>query len=175
MSTVQRVFHVCNVRSGVHEPTPTPPIVGMTSTLPVDQLGEELRRRRLELGVSLRVVEQQTEISAATLSRIERGRTPDLASIERLANWLGVSVHASGGTPPGDANVVRSDDDLRRTIEIHLRANKHMSSELASAIAKTFDTVVRVEMERAAQEEAKRGSLPARVTSAAKPPSADRG
>lgn len=115
----------------------------MSATVPVEQLGATLRERRSQLGVSLRAVEQHTAISAATLSRIERGSTPDLAIIERLAAWLGVSVHASGGAPPHDAHLVRTDADLRRTIEVHLRANKHLSSEMARALANTFDAIVR--------------------------------
>ena len=128
----------------------------MPLTVAVDQLGAELSRRRTELGVSLRAVEERTGISAATLSRIERGSTPDLVIVERLAGWLGVVVHASGGSPSAEASgVVRSDDELRQTIELHLRANKHMSPELARAIANTFDTVMHVEMARAAELAAK--------------------
>lgn len=126
----------------------------MPLTVSVEQLGPELRRRRQELGVSLRAVEKDTEISAATLSRIERGSTPDLVIIERLAEWLGVQVHAGGTAPTLDAQLeapsVRSDDDLRRTIEIHLRANKHLDPALAQAIANTFEAVVRFETEKAA-------------------------
>jgi transcriptional regulator with XRE-family HTH domain len=128
----------------------------MPLAVTVDELGEALSRRRADLGVSLRVVEQRTGISAATLSRIERGSTPDLVIIERLAAWLGVVVHASGGTPSTETqSITQSDADLRRTIELHLRANKQMSTELARAIANTFDTVMHVEIARAAEREAK--------------------
>lgn len=126
----------------------------MSATVPVEQLGATLRERRAQLGVSLRAVEQHTAISAATLSRIERGSTPDLAIIERLASWLGVSVHASGGAPPDKPQLIRTDAELRDTIEVHLRANKNLSREMARALANTFDTLVRMEMERAAASSA---------------------
>ncbi|MCO4099464.1 MAG: helix-turn-helix transcriptional regulator [Gemmatimonas sp.] len=126
----------------------------MPPTVSVDQLGAELRRRRKALGASLRAVEESTEISAATLSRIERGSTPDLSIVERLASWLGVQVVASGGAPT-EGDVVRTDADLRRTIEIHLRATKHMSDELARSIADTFDRIVRAEAERVAEGQPK--------------------
>lgn len=123
----------------------------MPPTVSVDQLGAELRRRRKALGASLRAVEESTEISAATLSRIERGSTPELSIVERLASWLGVQVVASGGAPTESGDAIRTDADLRRTIEIHLRATKHMSDELARSIADTFDRIVRAEAERVAE------------------------
>lgn len=124
----------------------------MPLTITVDQLGEELSRRRGELGASLRTIEQRTGISAATLSRIERGSTPDLVIIERLAAWLGVVVHASGATRSTEVPAVQlSDAELLRTIELHLRATKQMSAELARSIAKSFDTVMHVEIARAAE------------------------
>ncbi len=137
----------------------------MPISVPVEQLGAELRRRRADLGVSLRVVEKHTNISAATLSRIERGSIPEVSVIERLATWLKIMVHASGGAVVQDDHPVRTDADLRRTIEIHLRANKHMPEELARSIANTFDTIVRVEAEKA---EDKKSALEGRSTQSAK-------
>lgn len=106
--------------------------------------------------MSLRAVEQRTGISAATLSRVERGSMPDLVIIERLAAWLGVVVHASGATRSTESPAVpQSDAELRRTIELHLRATKQMSAELARSIANSFDTVMHVEIARAAEVAAK--------------------
>lgn len=124
----------------------------MAVTVSVDQLGAELKRRREELGISLRVVEQDAKISAATLSRIERGSVPDLAIIERLAQWLGVNICAAGEELP----TVETDDDLKRTIAVHLRANKNLPEEVAQAIVESFELVMRVELERAAS----RGLVP---------------
>src|SRR5437899_5194586 len=107
----------------------------MAITVTVDQLGAELRTRRKELGLSLRAVEQQTGISAATLSRVERGSIPEMSVIEKLAKWLKVNVSATDTAPPG----VKTDQDLKRTIAVHLRANRKLSEKTARAIAETFD------------------------------------
>ena len=121
----------------------------MAITVTVDQLGAELRTRRKELGLSLRAVEQQTGISAATLSRVERGSIPEIGAIEKLAQWLNVNVTAADTGPPG----VKTDQDLKRVIAVHLRANRKLPEKTARAIAETFDVVMRVEMERAKRGE----------------------
>jgi transcriptional regulator with XRE-family HTH domain len=118
----------------------------MAVTVSVDQIGAELKRRRESLGISLRAVEQDSQISAATLSRIERGSVPDLAVLERLAQWLGVNISAAGA----QSTSVKTDDDLKRTIAVHLRANKKLPAHVANAIAESFELVMRVELERAA-------------------------
>lgn len=118
----------------------------MGTAIKLEELGEELSRRRAARNVSLRDVEEETGVSAATLSRTERGSTPDLDTVEKLANWLGVVVHAGGSQRlPAD-----SDEDLKRTIEVHLRANKSLSPNLARSIADSFDFVMRLELEKAA-------------------------
>jgi len=121
----------------------------MAITVTVDQLGAELRTRRKELGLSLRAVEQQTGISAATLSRVERGSIPEIGAIEKLAQWLNVNVTAADTGPPG----VKTDQDLKRVIAVHLRTNRKLPEKTARAIAETFDVVMRVEMERAKKGE----------------------
>ena len=116
--------------------------VGIT----IDQLGSELRRRREEDGLTLRDVEALTGVSAATLSRIERGSTPDFAIAASVAKWLDVTVHTSASP----AESPKTDAELRRTIEVHLRAEKKLPASLARSIADAFDLVMRVEIQRAA-------------------------
>lgn len=117
----------------------------MAVSVSVDQLGHELRRRRKEIGISLRDLEGTIGISAATLSRVERGRIPDVGVIERLAAWLGVNVVTAGE----QNSEIRTDEDLKRTIAVHLRANKNLSENTARAIAETFDFVMQLEIQRA--------------------------
>lgn len=124
----------------------------MAVTVSVDQLGAELKRRREELGISLKSVERDAQISAATLSRIERGSMPDLPVIERLAKWLGVNVCAAGE----ETASITTDEDLKRSIAVHLRANKNLPEEVAHAIVESFELVMRLELERAAT----RGLIP---------------
>src|SRR5215468_2714972 len=58
-----------------------------------EELGRAVRRRREELGLSLRDVASKTSVSASTLSRIENGTgKPDADNIARLTHWLEVPV-----------------------------------------------------------------------------------
>jgi transcriptional regulator with XRE-family HTH domain len=118
----------------------------MALTIPINELGQELSRRREESRLSLRELEELTGVSAATLSRIERGSVPDLEIASRLAKWLDVVIQ-TGATHRAGKD---SDEDLKRTIEIHLRANKKLDPKLARSIAESFDFVMRLEMEKAA-------------------------
>jgi transcriptional regulator with XRE-family HTH domain len=111
----------------------------------IDQLGAELGRQRNKKGMSLRDVEGKTGISAATLSRVERGSMPELGVVEKLAAWLDVTVCAAGG--PGTA--IATDEDLKRTIAVHLRANKNLPEAVARAIIDGFDLIMQMEMQKA--------------------------
>src|SRR5687768_18543770 len=57
------------------------------------ELGRAIKRRREELGLSLRDVADETNVSASTLSRIENGTgKPDADNIARLTNWLDMPI-----------------------------------------------------------------------------------
>ncbi|HEX8178634.1 MAG TPA: helix-turn-helix transcriptional regulator [Pyrinomonadaceae bacterium] len=55
-------------------------------------LGEELRRLRINKGVSLREVEKATKVSNAYLSQLENGKTdqPSPRVLHKLAEYYGV-------------------------------------------------------------------------------------
>lgn len=57
-------------------------------------LGRLLRERRKRDRLSLRQAAAEIGISFNSLARIERGRVPDIATFQRLAEWLGVSPAA---------------------------------------------------------------------------------
>src|SRR5918912_4024889 len=66
------------------------PARGLVNT---EELGRAIRRKREELGLSLRDVASKTSVSASTLSRIENGTgKPDADNIARLTHWLEVPV-----------------------------------------------------------------------------------
>src|SRR5919107_353478 len=66
------------------------PAKGLVNT---EELGRAVRRRREELGLSLRDVASKTSVSASTLSRIENGTgKPDADNIARLTAWLDVPM-----------------------------------------------------------------------------------
>lgn len=58
------------------------------------RLGEIVKAKRQENGLSLRAAAKQIDISASTLSRLERGigAAPDTDTIVKLSEWLKASV-----------------------------------------------------------------------------------
>ncbi len=117
----------------------------MAVTLSIQELGAALRARRSEEDLSLKEVEEIINVSAATLSRIERGHTPDTAVIGKLAEWLGVNVTTAGE----QASTIRTDADLKNQIAVHLRANKRLSPDVANAIAQSFEAIMQHEIRKA--------------------------
>src|SRR5881398_701980 len=78
------------------------PTRGLVNT---EELGRAVKRRREQLGLSLRDVAQKTGVSASTLSRIENGTgKPDADNIARLTSWLDVPMERilSGREMDGD-------------------------------------------------------------------------
>jgi transcriptional regulator with XRE-family HTH domain len=61
----------------------------MTETLDTRDVGERLRRLREEQGVGLRELSRRADLSASSLSAIEKGRSsPTLATLQRLLQAL---------------------------------------------------------------------------------------
>ena len=107
------------------------------------ELGRAIKRRREELGLSLRDVADVTEVSASTLSRIENGTgRPDADNIARLTGWLDMPIDRV-------MNKQKSDNDVEPVIyypheatteivEAHLRADKNLTPETAKALSELF-------------------------------------
>src|SRR5580658_8207307 len=70
--------------------TPDVSVMGKSASDPLDDLAPLFSQRRSELGLSLREVSTQCGVPVATLSRVEQGRTPDLATFRRIVEWLGL-------------------------------------------------------------------------------------
>lgn len=70
-------------RAAVDRPVPAEPT----------QVGDELRRRRHERGLSLRELAERLRVSASLISQIERGRAnPSVSTLYALANELDISL-----------------------------------------------------------------------------------
>ena len=101
--------------------------------LDVAQLGGLIRERRGHL--SLRQAAQEAGVSFSTLSRVEAGAQPDLASFTRLCAWLGVPASrffapvASRATQPLDEAIS------------HLQADPRLTPDAASAISSMLKTM----------------------------------
>lgn len=105
----------------------------------VEELGRLLRAKREREGISLEQSAKLSGVSSATLSRLERNTTdkkptPDTRTLERVANWLGVSIStgADENSPPPEKLTVPE------KVEIHLRADSNLKGEHAEIIAKLF-------------------------------------
>lgn len=109
-----------------------------------EELGRAVRRRRQELGLSLRDVADKTSVSASTLSRIENGTgKPDADNIARLTAWLDVPVERILNTrstqdESSQAVVYYPQEPVPEIVEAHLRADRNLTPETASALSELF-------------------------------------
>ncbi len=107
------------------------------------ELGRAIKRRREELGLSLRDVADVTAVSASTLSRIENGTgKPDADNIARLTSWLDMPVdrvmRKHGGESEVEAVVYYPHEATPEIVEAHLRADKNLTPETANALSELF-------------------------------------
>src|SRR2546423_518893 len=109
-----------------------------------EELGRAVRRRREELGLSLRDVADETSVSASTLSRIENGTgKPDADNIARLTAWLDVPMERilSGRHPQAEeskAVIYYPQEPTPEIVEAHLRADKNLTPDTAAALSELF-------------------------------------
>ena len=106
------------------------------------ELGRAIKRRREELGLSLRDVADVTRVSASTLSRIENGTgKPDADNIARLTGWLDMPVdRVMKMAKKGDVEpvVYYPHEATPEIVEAHLRADKKLTPETAKALSELF-------------------------------------
>jgi transcriptional regulator with XRE-family HTH domain len=105
------------------------------------ELGRAIKRRREELGLSLRDVADVTNVSASTLSRIENGTgKPDADNIARLTGWLDMPIDRvmSKSTADVEAVVYYPHEATPEIVEAHLRADKKLTPETAKALSELF-------------------------------------
>ena len=106
------------------------------------ELGRAIKRRREELGLSLRDVADVTAVSASTLSRIENGTgKPDADNIARLTGWLDMPIDrvmnkqkASNVEPV----IYYPHEATPEIVEAHLRADKKLTPETTKALSELF-------------------------------------
>lgn len=100
----------------------------MQSTLNTDLLATMLKNKRAEKGLRT-VAEEIGNVSAATLSRIEQGKLPDVDTFINICKWLKVS---------SDTFILNDNQKTRVTnkdqVVAHLRADKELSRETVNAL-----------------------------------------
>lgn len=109
------------------------------------ELGRSIKRKREELGLSLRDVADVTGVSASTLSRIENGTgKPDADNIASLSAWLNMPMErimkGVRGKNDKDASAVVyfPNEATPDIVEAHLRADRKLSPETAQALSELF-------------------------------------
>lgn len=128
----------------------------------IKELGDAIHRKRDELRMGLRAVADATGVSASTISRIENGTCqPSTENIVRLAEWLrmpmerfiGVRDPENEQTAPVIYYPQEATPDI---VEVHLRADRNLSPEAASALAEMFRVAYK-QFSRPGDEGPKRG------------------
>jgi transcriptional regulator with XRE-family HTH domain len=126
------------------------PSLEVDYTFLATQLAEKRRREALSLRDA---AEQCGGISFSTLGRLERGvARPDLLTLQRVLAWLGV----------GPSAVFQGQEPIRA----HLRAQRHLESSAAAALAE----VVKLAQRAYSRPDADNGEEAPVNTAAARPP-----
>jgi transcriptional regulator with XRE-family HTH domain len=109
---------------------------------PVDVtvLGERLKRARKAQHVTLKDVAKLTEISIATLSRIERRETKsvDSPTLLALAKWMGARASEFVARPELETGHITQHRTTPDVVELHLRADRNLDKATAIALSKMF-------------------------------------
>jgi transcriptional regulator with XRE-family HTH domain len=96
-----------------------------------ENIGLMIQRKRRNRGI--REVATEIGISSATLSRIENGKLPDLNTFKKICRWLNIDPSDVLGFPSEKQNVPLG-TELK--FSVHFKADRNLSSEAASALAK---------------------------------------
>lgn len=108
----------------------------------LDTLGALIREKRGATGV--RAAAKEIGISAATLSRVERGHLPDLQHFRQICRWLDIDPNRILGFGRS-----RGPGNERLRASVHFRKEKTTSPETAAALAKL---ILHVQRALAAEE-----------------------
>jgi transcriptional regulator with XRE-family HTH domain len=95
------------------------------------RLGAMLRERRGGRGI--RQVATEIGISPATLTRVEGGRLPDIATFQKICVWLKVNPAEILDVPTTNAH---ASDTETPTIAFHPRADQMLTESAAADLAK---------------------------------------
>ena len=97
------------------------------SKITLQQLGPLLKTQRGGRGI--REAAQEIGISAATLSRVESGKQPDLETFSKLCQWLNIDAGEVLGCGSGTTVTTASPSAI--AYSVHYRAGKTMKPETA--------------------------------------------
>ena len=97
----------------------------MPQAIDPEWLGQRVRAVRRKRKLTLREVSEQTGISVATLSRIERGAAQGLSSdtLIILSDWAGVELNTLKRVAPPVAHRGKAVTETPDIVALHLRAD----------------------------------------------------
>lgn len=96
------------------------------SKVTLEQLGALIKEQRGQRG--LREIAREIGISAATLSRVESGKQPDLETFSRLCSWLNINPGEVLGFVPSESSI-EEPDALSQTVFAHFKAERSLKPE----------------------------------------------
>jgi len=94
------------------------------------RLGKLLQERRGDRGI--RAIAEEIGISAPTLSRVERGKLPDLLTFQKICAWLRVDPNEFLDVPMGE---VTKNKNVTTGVAVHFKADKLLSAKAANDLA----------------------------------------
>jgi len=106
----------------------------MQSTLNTELLASMLKNKRADRGLRT-VAEEIGDVSAATLSRIEQGKIPDVDTFIKICKWLDVT----SDTFILDNSKKMKSVSTQQQILAHLRADKELSKDTVNMLIKMID------------------------------------
>ncbi|MBN8816061.1 MAG: helix-turn-helix transcriptional regulator [Sphingomonas sp.] len=92
--------------------------------LPIQELGRLISRKREGRGI--RTAALEANVSPATLSRVENGNVPDLATFAKICRWLEIDPAQFLGVETRTAN--------ERPAVVHFRKKKTVSPDTATSL-----------------------------------------
>ncbi len=118
------------------------------SRITLEQLGPMLKEKRGNRGI--RAVAAEIGTSAATLSRVESGKQPDLDTFAKICLWLGIDAGEVLGCAMPTSSAEETPAGFGPAVFAHFRAEKTMNTETAQRLAELILAVQRA-MEQGTQ------------------------
>lgn len=109
-------------------------VIHLETTLNTELLASMLRDKRGNKGLRA-IADEISNVSFATLSRIEQGKIPDIDTFVRICKWLNV---------PTDTFIIYNNElqeevSTKDRVLAHLRADKTLSKDTANMLIKMID------------------------------------
>jgi transcriptional regulator with XRE-family HTH domain len=105
----------------------------MATTLNSDLLAGMIKEKRGEKGLR-EAASEIGDVSAATLSRIEQGKLPDVGTFIRICKWLGKPTDTFIDNP-----VEAREQSNKDRIVAHLRADRELEPSTIKMLLKMID------------------------------------